>query len=158
MTVSFAGCSSGPKVVPKSDVANQISAKLSDASGKPDSVTCPDDLKGTVGSTLDCQLTAKGQTYPVKVTVTSIDGDQAKFDILETMDKAQVASTISDQIAQQTQQKPDSVSCPDNLKVIQGATLTCDMAQGGQTYSVTVDVSAVAAGVPTVEISNEQPK
>ena len=117
-------------------------------------VTCPDDLKGTVGATMDCQLTAKGQTYPVKVTVTSIDGDQAKFDILETMDKAQVASTISDQIAQQTQQKPDSVSCPDNLKVIQGATLTCDMAQGGQTFSVTVDVSAVAAGVPAVEIQS----
>ena len=150
------GCTTTQKL-PKNDVANQISSKLSDASGKPDEVSCPDDLKPTVGATLECQLKAKGQTYPVKVTVTSIEGNQAKFDIVEMVDKIQVEKMISDLIAQ-TQQKPDSVSCPENLKAIQGQTITCEMAQSGHTYSVTVDVAGVAAGAPTIEINTEQPK
>jgi Domain of unknown function (DUF4333) len=147
VTGGVAGCSSGPKTVGKSDVEGQISAKMTDAAGnKPDSVSCPNDLTATVGSTLDCSMKVKGAPYGVNVTVTSIEGDQAKFDMVETVDKAQVASELSDQLTQQVGHKPDSVTCPDNLKGTQGATLRCQLTDGGQKYGVTVTVANIDGG------------
>jgi hypothetical protein len=45
------------------------------------SVSCPDNLKGTVGATLRCELTDGGSTYGVTVTVTSVEGGVVKYDI-----------------------------------------------------------------------------
>jgi hypothetical protein len=147
VTGGAAGCSSGPKTVSQSDVESQISSKMTDASGnKPESVSCPKDLNATVGSTVDCSMKVKGQPYGVNVSVTGVDGDQAKFDMVETVDKAQVASDLSDQLTQQVGHKPDSVSCPDNLKGTQGATLRCELTDGGQKYGVTVTVANVDGG------------
>jgi hypothetical protein len=120
---------------------------MTDASGnKPDSVSCPNDLNASVGSTVNCTMKIKGQSYGVNVSVTSVDNDQAKFDMVETVDKADVASELSDQLTQQAGHKPDSVSCPDNLKGTPGATLRCDLTDGGQKYGVTVTVSSVDGG------------
>ena len=48
--ISVSACSSGPKMVSKDDIAKQITTKMTDAQGnKPDSVSCPDGLKGEVG-------------------------------------------------------------------------------------------------------------
>jgi hypothetical protein len=147
LIVGMAGCSSGPKVVSKGDVANQITSKMTDASGnKPDSVSCPDDLKAQVGAQLNCEMKVKGQTFNVNVTVSSVKGDQANFDMVETVDKNQVASQISDQLAEQVGRKPDSVACPDNLKGTEGATLRCELTDQGQAYGVTVTVTGVQGG------------
>ncbi|MBN9634714.1 MAG: DUF4333 domain-containing protein, partial [Actinobacteria bacterium] len=59
------------------------------------------------------------------------------------IDKAQVASQISDQLGQQFGTKPESVTCPDNLKGTTGATLRCELKDSGQTYGVTVTVNNV---------------
>jgi len=147
--VGIAGCSisSGPKTVSKTEVQSQISSKMTDPAGnKPDSVSCPNDLNATVGSTLNCDMKVKGEPYGVNVAVTSVDGGQAKFDTLETVDKSQVASQISDQLTQQVGHKPDSVACPDNLKGTPGATLRSDLTDAGQKYGVTVTVNSVDAG------------
>ena len=65
----------------KSDVANQITSKMTDAAGnKPDSVTCPDNLKGVKGATLRCQLTDSGQKYGISVTVTGFEAGNVNFD------------------------------------------------------------------------------
>jgi hypothetical protein len=83
-------CSIGSSshAVAKSDVASQITQKLTDAAGnKPDSVDCPGDLpatlgaqlncsmkvKGVQGATLRCQLVTGGKTYGVNVSVTGVD-------------------------------------------------------------------------------------
>ncbi|MFH5210629.1 DUF4333 domain-containing protein [Antrihabitans spumae] len=80
-----AGCSVsvGTAKVDKDDLAKQISTELEAEVGEaPDEVTCPDDLKAEVGATLTCQLTGRGETYDVTVTVTSVDDDDnVKFDI-----------------------------------------------------------------------------
>src|SRR5689334_10416724 len=112
--------------VNKSDVANQITAKMTDAAGnKPDTVTCPTDLPAKVGAQINCEMKVKRSTYNVNVTVTSVNGDDVKFDMVETVDKKQVAEVISDKLFQQVGQRPDSVTCPDNLKGVEGATLRC---------------------------------
>jgi Domain of unknown function (DUF4333) len=153
-------CSSGPKMVSKDDIAKQISAKMTDAAGnKPDSVTCPDGLKGEVGAQLNCATKIKGQDYNVNVTATSVKGDDVLFDMVETVDKNLVASRLSDQLTEKVGRKPDSVTCPDNLKGNQGATLRCDLKDGGQTYGVTVTVTDVDAGDVHFDFKvDDQPK
>ena len=41
---------------------------------KPESVNCPDNLKGIEGATLRCELATGGKNYGVNVTVTGVDG------------------------------------------------------------------------------------
>ncbi len=160
VTGGVAGCSSGPKTVAKADVQGQISSKMTDAQGnKPDSVSCPNDLPATVGASVNCDMKIKGEAYGVNVTVTSIDGDNAKFDMVETVDKSQVVSQISDQLNQQVGHKPDSVTCPDNLKGTVGATLRCELTDAGQTYGVTVTVASVDGGDVNFNFKvDDQPK
>ncbi|MEV6217195.1 DUF4333 domain-containing protein [Nocardia sp. NPDC051833] len=79
-----AGCSVsvGTATVDKEAVAEQISTQLANQVGEtPDRVTCPEDLKAEKGATMTCTLTEQGATYDVKVTVTSVEGDNTKFDI-----------------------------------------------------------------------------
>ena len=141
-------CSVGSKhAVSKGDVANQITSKLTDAAGnKPESVTCPDDLTAKVGAQLNCTMKVKDQTFNVNVTVTSVNGNDVKFDMVETVDKDQVAKILSNKLTQQVGRKPDSVTCPDNLKGVEGATLRCELTDGGQKYGIAVTVTNVDAG------------
>ncbi|MBE0587528.1 MAG: DUF4333 domain-containing protein [Hydrogenophaga sp.] len=139
-----AACSSGTPSVSKKDVESQIVTKMTGADGKKaDSVTCPEDLAGQKGAETNCTMKVGDKTSTVNVTVTSIEGDQVKFDMVQTIDKAQVASQISDQLGQQFGTKPESVTCPDNLKGTTGATLRCELKDSGQTYGVTVTVNNV---------------
>lgn len=145
------GCSfsasTGPSAVSKNDVADQISSKVAAQSGqKPDSVSCPQDLKAAVGATIDCTLTTGGQNDAANVTVTSVNGTSVDFDIVETVDKNVVASQISSQLTQQVGHAPESVTCPDNLKGTVGATLRCQLTDAGTAYGVGVTVTAVAGG------------
>src|SRR5258708_25005679 len=99
---SFSASTSQEKTVDKADVADQISTKVSEKAGhKPESVTCPGDLKAAVGASLDCQMTYDGQPYGVNVTVTSVEGDRVNFDIVETVNKDDVAKHISHHLAHQ---------------------------------------------------------
>lgn len=144
LALGLTGCSSGPGAVGKDDVASQVSSKMTDASGnKPDSVTCPEDLKAEVGAQVNCAMKVKDQPFNVNVTVTSVDGDKVNFDMVETVDKDDVAKQISDQLAQQVGEKPEKVSCPDNLKGTKGATLDCELTDQGKTYGVKVTVTDV---------------
>jgi Domain of unknown function (DUF4333) len=146
---SACSCSIGTSshTVSKNDVAQQITSKLTDAAGnKPDSVTCPSDLEAKVGAQLNCTMKVKNQTFNVNVTVTSVNGSDVKFDMVETVDKNQVASVISDKLTQQVGKKPDSVTCPDNLKGVEGATLRCQLSDNGEKYGISVTVTNVDAG------------
>ncbi|WP_322859891.1 DUF4333 domain-containing protein [Mycobacterium europaeum] len=146
--VSACSCSVGSShTVSKSDVAGQITSKMTDAAGnKPDSVNCPNDLPAKVGAQLNCEMKVKNQTFNVNVTVTSVHGNDVKFDMVETVDKNQVASIISDKLAQQVGKRPDSVTCPDNLKGTRGATLWCQLVDGPDKYGIEVTVTSVDAG------------
>lgn len=75
--------------VDKKDLAKEISAQLEKQVGRaPESVECPDNLKGEVGATTRCTLNDGGETYGVNVNVTKVDGTNVKFD-LKVDDKPQ---------------------------------------------------------------------
>lgn len=66
--------------VDKAQVARQITDDLFRQFGsRPDSVTCPEDLKGTPWATLRCELKDSGQTYGVTVTVNSVQGSDVNY-------------------------------------------------------------------------------
>jgi hypothetical protein len=87
-----AACSFSASTTPtvdKGELAKEISAQLQKQVGRaPESVDCPDDLKGEVGATTRCSLTDAGETYGVNVDVTKVDGTDVKFD-LKVDDKPQ---------------------------------------------------------------------
>ena len=75
----LAGCSSTPSVS-QSQVEDKISSGLKEQVGQePDSVDCPGDLEGKVGTTMDCSLTAGSDTLGVTVKVDKVDGDNVNF-------------------------------------------------------------------------------
>ena len=71
--------------VDKDELAKNIAAQVGRA---PESVECPEDLKGEVGATTRCTLEDKGETYGVDVNVTEVEGTDVKFD-LEVDEKPQ---------------------------------------------------------------------
>lgn len=79
---TVAACSFGSISVDKDKVAQEISDQLEGQVGRaPESVTCPDDLKGEVGATMRCKLEDGGVAYGVEVKVTKVEGTDVKFDI-----------------------------------------------------------------------------
>lgn len=81
-TAAACSFSIGGVTVDKDDVAKEISSQLKQEVGRaPESVTCPEDLKGEVGATVTCELQDSGDTYGVTATVTKVDGTNVKFDI-----------------------------------------------------------------------------
>jgi len=157
LSIGTAGCMSGPHTVSKADVENQIGQKMSDRNGhRPESATCPDDLKAAVGATLDCQMKMDGQTYEVDVTLTSIEGDTAKFDMVKVYDKNQIANQIGEQLGEQLGHKPQSVTCPDKLRVVNGATLRCESTDAGKMTGVIVNVTGEGSDA-RIRFEYEQP-
>ncbi len=142
-------CSIGSSshAVSKADVESQITAKMTDAAGnKPNSVDCPSDLPAKVGAEINCEMKVKGETVDVNVTVTAVNGKDVKFDMVKTVDKNQVAKIISNKLTQRMGVRPDAVTCPDNLKGVVGATLRCQLTDGGKKYGVNLTVTSVDAG------------
>ncbi|GHJ36013.1 DUF4333 domain-containing protein [Streptomyces sp. TS71-3] len=85
----LAGCSVSASVgkpapkVSKAKLADTVSERLAATTGqaKPH-ITCPENLVGKKGNSTRCTLTASdGSTLGVTVTVSSVDGDNIKFDI-----------------------------------------------------------------------------
>lgn len=78
--MGLAAC--GQATVPAADVEQQVATQLEAQVGQaPDSVTCPGDLPAQMGAKLECELTAGGDTLPVFVTVTAVNGTDVNFDI-----------------------------------------------------------------------------
>jgi uncharacterized protein DUF4333 len=82
LLVAVTGCSSD-KAVEKDKLQSTVKSTLEKKVGqKAKGVTCPDDLKAKVGTKTRCTLEAMdGTKFGVNVTVTSVDGNDVKYDI-----------------------------------------------------------------------------
>ncbi|MFF7328618.1 DUF4333 domain-containing protein [Streptomyces sp. NPDC008150] len=82
------GCSASVQVgtsTPKlsaEKLAAQVAEKLARTTGQPKpDVSCPEDLRGKVGTTTRCKLTADdGSTLGVTIKVTSVDKNTINYD------------------------------------------------------------------------------
>ena len=157
LLAALAGCG---KIATDDSVEEQVKSQLGT-----DNADCPTDLKGEVGQSIICKATRGDQTFDVKVTVTSVEGNTINFDIERvagtpaaapastvggdvasadpstTVDGKNVAQSVFDQLAANGKQV-DKVSCPD-LAAQVGATQRCSLVSGTETYGVTVTVTTV---------------
>jgi hypothetical protein len=81
LAVGLAGCGAG--TLEASTVEEGAADALEAQVGLRPEISCPDSLAAEVGATTECTLTAGDDPteYPVTVTVTSVDGDRAGFDV-----------------------------------------------------------------------------
>ena len=70
----------GGSSVDAADVEEQAQQQLASQIAV-DSVDCPEDLPAEVGASITCDLVSEGETLPMTVTVTSVEGEQVNFDI-----------------------------------------------------------------------------
>lgn len=79
----LAACGSG--AVPAADVAQSIREQLASEFGDPiddvPDVTCPGDLPAEVDASIRCTLSDLDGDYTITVTVTSVDGGKAFYNI-----------------------------------------------------------------------------
>lgn len=85
-TLAVTGCSVeasiGDVTVDKADLAEQVKPLAEQITGvAPDSVDCPDDLKGEVDATATCTADFGGEQHDFTATVTSVDGTDVEFDL-----------------------------------------------------------------------------
>ena len=81
LLVGLAACGAG--TLSADEVATKAEDALEQQIGVRPTITCPDDVEAEVGAEARCTLTAEGDPaeYGVSITVTEVDGDNAKFDI-----------------------------------------------------------------------------
>ena len=81
LLAGLAAC--GPGTLAADEVATKAEDALEQQVGTRPNISCPHDLDAKVGAKTQCTLTAPGEStkYGVTVTVTQVDGNNAKFDI-----------------------------------------------------------------------------
>jgi hypothetical protein len=147
LVVGLGACSN---VVPKDDVASVVGTELQKQGVTIDAgVTCPEDLEAEVGRSIRCEFTSEGQPVDAVASVTSVQGDQANFDIVteaRPIPQALLAQKVGDQISQDAGVALDSSSCAGDLQPRVSESVICTLTGGGETVDFKVTVTAVDGG------------
>lgn len=127
-------------------VAKQVQKAQADATPDLDvtDATCPDDADVKKGASIECSVTIAGVVAPYSVTFTSVEGDNAKFDIAPAKAIVSVAKTIAviqEQVDAQGLGKVD-IDCGDAAVIVQDpkTDFTCTLTRDGQTQDITVQL------------------
>ena len=73
----------GSESVSTTDLEAEVSTQLEAEVGQaPDSVDCPDALPAEVDAEVRCTLTSGDTTFGLTLTVTSVENDEAVFDVV----------------------------------------------------------------------------
>ncbi len=113
--------------------------------------TCPDDADVKKGASIECTVVVAGVEAPYTVTFTSVDGDDAKFDIVPTkaiVSVDEVVASIQDQVTGQGLTNV-TVDCGAAAVVVQDpqTSFTCTLTHGDQTQPVTVEIKDLDGNV-----------
>ncbi len=84
LPVLLATACGGSGALSAEEVATRAEDSLEAQVGTRPDITCPDELPAEVGAEARCTLTVDGDPaeYGVTVTITSVDGDTAAFDVV----------------------------------------------------------------------------
>lgn len=143
----LAGCAGS---VPKDDVASAIGGKLTEQGISAAAVTCPEDLEAEVGKTVRCEFAVDGQPVDAVATVTSIEGDQANFDIVteaRPVAKDLLDRKVGEQVAGQLDVQIDTTDCSGDLQPQVNDSVTCTVTSAGESIDLLVTVTSVDGGL-----------
>lgn len=81
--IALSACGSATPMLSRASVATGAEDALEKLVGSRPDISCPKDLEAKAGATTRCTLTAGSdpRKYGVTVTVTSVEGTHAKFDV-----------------------------------------------------------------------------
>ncbi|GCD89992.1 DUF4333 domain-containing protein [Nocardioides sp. LS1] len=130
----------GTKPISQADLEKQLTSMYTpDDPTATISTTCDGDLDSKVDATQNCHLDVGKEKADVRVTVTAIDGGEAKFDVLSYVPAETVAATVQKSLTDQGYQV-DSIACDDELigKVGEKTTCTAKPADGDGKIEATV--------------------
>jgi hypothetical protein len=136
------------KKVDSATLEKEVTAKLQQQL-PPDSVSCPDGLKGKVGAKTTCTVIADDLRYTATVTATKVDGSRVSFDLKmpppATVPKASLEKQVIAALADQVPSGVKTVVCADDLVGTVGETATCDVtSNAGEAVPVTVAVTTAS--------------
>jgi hypothetical protein len=77
------------------------------------------------------------------VNVTGVEGLALNYVVVPVLVKADVESSLLDQLAQQLGQRPDSANCADNLQGKTGMSVDCVVTSGARTQTFILTVTTV---------------
>ncbi|MEI7056250.1 DUF4333 domain-containing protein [Nocardioides sp. CCNWLW239] len=82
IAIALFGLSACGGSIQEDSLEENVTDQLEKMAGqRPDEVDCPGDLKAEVGADIRCKLYAGGEEIGLTVTVTSVDGTDAKYEI-----------------------------------------------------------------------------
>jgi hypothetical protein len=145
VSCSVSGSVEVGKKVDSATLEKEVTAKLQDKL-PPDSVSCPDGLKGKVGAKTTCTVMADDLRYTATVTATKVKGSTVSFDLKmpppATVPKASLEKQVTGALADKLPSGVKSVTCADDLVGTVGETAACEVASNaGDTVPVTVTVT-----------------
>lgn len=121
-----------------------VSRLVVDAGGfEVKSVSCESGLEGKVGTVAHCDVDAEGVRLRRTVKVSDVDGLMMNFDVVPVLTKAEVESSLLDELEAQVGQRPDSATCSGDLEGKPGNTVECTIVAGPDIQTFTLTVSTV---------------
>ena len=128
----------------KDQLEKAVSRLVTDAEGaQVDLVSCESGLDGKVGAVAYCDVDAGGVQLRRAVEVNSVEGLMMNFDVVPVLTKAEVETSLLNELEIQTRRQPDSARCSDNLEGRPGNSVECTVVTGPETVSFIVMVTTV---------------
>jgi hypothetical protein len=128
----------------KEQLERAVSRLVTNAGGLPvESVSCESGLGGEVGKVAYCVIDAGGVKLRRTVEVNTIEGLMMKFDVVPVLTKAEVESSLLNELENETRRRPDSARCSDNLEGRPGNTVECTVVTGVETASFILMVTTI---------------
>lgn len=130
--------------VSKQQLEKAVGRLLSDSAGAPvESITCESGLEGKKGAEAHCEVTQGGVTLNRTVDVTNVEGLLMNFTVVPVLVKAQVETSLLDQLENQLGQRPDSADCTSDLEGKPGTSVDCTVVAGEETQVFELTVTSV---------------
>ena len=133
--------------VSKEQLEQAVSRLVAEAARAPvASVSCESGLEGKAGKVAYCDVDAGGVKLRRTVEVNIVEGLMMNFDVVPVLTKAEVESSLLNELEIQTRRRPDSARCSGNLEGRPGDTVECTVVTGPATTSFILMVTTVEGG------------
>jgi Domain of unknown function (DUF4333) len=130
--------------VSKEQLEKAVSRLVTTAAGvQVDSVSCQSGLQGNVGAVAHCDVDAGGVKLRRTVEVINVEGLMMNFDVVPMLTKAEVESSLLNELESLAGRRPDFAECSGNLEGKPGNTVDCTVVTGADTAAFTLTVTTV---------------
>lgn len=143
---ALAGCSasvkvgsSGPPTISAADLQKKLTDQFTANKAVPQSVSCSDDLIGTVGKKATCEVVfSDTNAVQAVVSVTSVDGTTVNYDIAPALSREQLQKAVAGMASAST------ATCDSGVAGAVGETATCEVTVNGVASKRRVSVDGVS--------------